>query len=235
MANTKSITAVLVAHNHADSILKVIAALIAAPEIARIIVVDNCSVDSTIELIERDFPSVEMIENPRNIGFGPAANSALGKVQTPYALVAEPSDPFVFSLHSDAAISGHHRHMLLSMEHLRPIGFFDPRIFMFYEYDDLCLRAEKAGHKVVKLPPPPDNSPLDYFHEQHRLWSQLYLLQKHQGIKKARQKALMLELIYSAMAAFHTLRFDRQKTDLYRGRLKGIFDFKESRAPQRVG
>lgn len=39
--------------------------------------------------------------------------------------------------------------MLLNMEHMRRIGFFDPWFFLFYEEEDLCLRVRKAGHAAV--------------------------------------------------------------------------------------
>ena len=39
--------------------------------------------------------------------------------------------------------------MLLNMELMRAVGFFDPWFFLYFEDDDLCLRARRAGHPLV--------------------------------------------------------------------------------------
>jgi GT2 family glycosyltransferase len=84
------ITAILVAYNSAGIIGQALHSLCGQPEIASVVVVDNCSTDDTCELIRRDFPDVKVIENPKNDGFGRANNRALKSVQTPYALLVNP-------------------------------------------------------------------------------------------------------------------------------------------------
>jgi N-acetylglucosaminyl-diphospho-decaprenol L-rhamnosyltransferase len=39
--------------------------------------------------------------------------------------------------------------LLLRMQAVRPIGFFDPWFFIYYEDEDLCLRARRAGLSLV--------------------------------------------------------------------------------------
>lgn len=39
--------------------------------------------------------------------------------------------------------------LLLNMDHLRKVGFFDPWIFLYMEDDDLCERVRRAGHSLV--------------------------------------------------------------------------------------
>jgi N-acetylglucosaminyl-diphospho-decaprenol L-rhamnosyltransferase len=39
--------------------------------------------------------------------------------------------------------------MLLNMRLMREVGFFDEWIFLYFEDDDLCLRARRAGHPLV--------------------------------------------------------------------------------------
>ncbi len=57
-------------------------------------VVDNASTDGTQELIERDFPWVRLIANPRNDGFAGGNNVALRQVDTPYvALLNQDARP----------------------------------------------------------------------------------------------------------------------------------------------
>jgi GT2 family glycosyltransferase len=86
----KPVTAILVAYNSAGVIAQALASLNGESAIEKIIVVDNCSVDDTCELIRRDFPAVELIENPKNDGFGRANNIGLNKTRTEFALLVNP-------------------------------------------------------------------------------------------------------------------------------------------------
>ena len=42
--------------------------------------------------------------------------------------------------------------MLLDRERMARVGFFDPRFFLYYEDEDLCLRAFKAREPILVLP-----------------------------------------------------------------------------------
>lgn len=42
--------------------------------------------------------------------------------------------------------------LLLNMELMRKVGFFDPNIFLYYEDDDLCMRVRAAGLSCVFIP-----------------------------------------------------------------------------------
>lgn len=42
--------------------------------------------------------------------------------------------------------------MLIHLQRMAPIGFFDPRFFLYYEDEDLCLRAFNAGAAIVVVP-----------------------------------------------------------------------------------
>lgn len=39
--------------------------------------------------------------------------------------------------------------MLLNLERMKNVGFFDPWFFLYCEDDDLCLRVRKAGHPII--------------------------------------------------------------------------------------
>lgn len=41
---------------------------------------------------------------------------------------------------------------LLNLRHFEDIGFFDPRYFLYYEDDDLCLRVFQAGKPLLLVP-----------------------------------------------------------------------------------
>jgi hypothetical protein len=56
----------------------------------RVWVVDNASGDGTAEIVQREFPEVELIASDRNVGFGAANNLVLGQTRSPFALVLNP-------------------------------------------------------------------------------------------------------------------------------------------------
>jgi GT2 family glycosyltransferase len=51
------------------------------------VVVDNASVDGSLELLARDFPEVRVVASPVNTGFAGGNNLALRAVTTPYAVL----------------------------------------------------------------------------------------------------------------------------------------------------
>ena len=57
---------------------------------AEIIVIDNHSSDGTAELIQSQYPSVQFISNPMNVGFGKANNQALKKAKGNFTLFLNP-------------------------------------------------------------------------------------------------------------------------------------------------
>jgi GT2 family glycosyltransferase len=90
-------TVVVVSYNGVDLVAPCLEAL-AAQDLPKgrmqVWVVDNASSDGTRELIERDFPWVRLIANPRNDGFAGGNNVALRQVDTPYvALLNQDARP----------------------------------------------------------------------------------------------------------------------------------------------
>ncbi len=56
----------------------------------KVIVVDNASCDNTVEFVKNNFPQIQLIELPKNIGYGRGNNVALRQVKTEFALVLNP-------------------------------------------------------------------------------------------------------------------------------------------------
>jgi N-acetylglucosaminyl-diphospho-decaprenol L-rhamnosyltransferase len=56
----------------------------------QVFVVDNASGDGTVEMVERDFPSVRLFPAEENLGFARANNVAIGAGQAPYVLALNP-------------------------------------------------------------------------------------------------------------------------------------------------
>lgn len=93
--------------------------------------------------------------------------------------------------------------MLLRMASLRQVGFFDPRIFLFYEDDDLCLRARQKGFATVVVADAwvvhagggSSRSPsLGWKRPWHAAWSRLHLEMKYHGERAARRHAQLMLL-----------------------------------------
>jgi GT2 family glycosyltransferase len=64
--------------------------VLGCPAVARVIVVDNASGDGTVEMVNDEFPDVELIANPRNVGFAAANNQAIGTGRSPVVLLLNP-------------------------------------------------------------------------------------------------------------------------------------------------
>lgn len=57
---------------------------------AEILVVDNASDDGSVELLQKNFPSVKLIANKENLGFAKANNQALAEAKGNYILLINP-------------------------------------------------------------------------------------------------------------------------------------------------
>ncbi len=64
--------------------------ILSCPEVARIVVVDNASADGTAEMVNDEFPGVELIANAENAGFAAANNQAIRAGRSPIVLLLNP-------------------------------------------------------------------------------------------------------------------------------------------------
>src|ERR1700692_376549 len=92
------VSVVVINYNTGYLLDRMFAALEAAKASFRIefIVVDNASTDNSIEILENRYPSVTLIRNPMNVGFGRANNQAIPHVRGRYILLLN-TDAFVAS------------------------------------------------------------------------------------------------------------------------------------------
>ena len=68
------IAVLIVTYNGEEYISDCIGSLLGHFSQDEIYIVDNCSSDDTIEILESSFPSINIIKNPENSGFGTACN-----------------------------------------------------------------------------------------------------------------------------------------------------------------
>lgn len=57
---------------------------------AQVILVDNASTDRTVEIARQTLPSVQVIQNPINMGYGTANNIGFEAITTPYGMILNP-------------------------------------------------------------------------------------------------------------------------------------------------
>lgn len=96
---SKPVGVVLVNWNSCDYTIRCIASLLAATKTPDImVVVDNASVDGSIEAIRNSFPQVHIIENPDNYGFTGANNIGIG-------FLLSRGVEFVWILNNDTIVS----------------------------------------------------------------------------------------------------------------------------------
>ena len=60
----------------------------------RVIVVDNASSDATLQIMQKDFPQVDLIKLDKNYGYGRGNNSGLKRANSDFVLVLNP-DAFI--------------------------------------------------------------------------------------------------------------------------------------------
>ena len=99
--------------------------------------------------------------------------------------------------------------MLLNMEVMKEVGFFDETFFLYYEDEDLCQRVFKHGKQIVLVPdieithlsrgsvkgPSPLKS--EFIRGYHHAQSKLVFESKHFGLldsRKLQRKTLLLAL-----------------------------------------
>ncbi|CAN5587614.1 glycosyltransferase family 2 protein [soil metagenome] len=84
------VEAVVVSYNVRDLLLRCVASL-RADGVERIVVVDNASSDGSADAV-RDVPGVEVLDLPRNVGFGAGVNRGVARTRSPYVAIVNPDE-----------------------------------------------------------------------------------------------------------------------------------------------
>ncbi len=97
---------------------------------------------------------------------------------------------------------------LLRMSAYREVGPFDPRLFLYYEDDDFCMRLRAAGFSLVLVPGAVVSHigggsvrpSAHYYWEKywHMAWSRLYIEEKYRG-RAARRRTANANLLRFAL------------------------------------
>jgi len=85
------ISVIIVSYNTADLIAACLESVFASQEVSlEVFVVDNASKDGSAEFVRGRFPTVHLIANDRNLGFGAANNQALRECTGRYVIFLNP-------------------------------------------------------------------------------------------------------------------------------------------------
>jgi N-acetylglucosaminyl-diphospho-decaprenol L-rhamnosyltransferase len=125
--------------------------------------------------------------------------------------------------------------MLLRMACFKKIGFFDPEIFLFYEDDDICIKASAAGHSLVLTPDAkithlmgrssPPSLKYVYLKNWHMMWSRLYLEKKYKGAFCAKSLAMQLFYLSAGKVLVYLVIFNTDKVAKYLSKAMGAGAF----------
>ena len=115
-----TIFCIVVTYNASKWIEKCFGSLCSSAVPLQIIAIDNASTDNTVILIKQKFPSIDVIEAGKNLGFGQANNIGLRKA------VKQNAD-YVFLLNQDAWIKEHTIKKLVEASKINPeFGIISP-------------------------------------------------------------------------------------------------------------
>ena len=85
-----SFTILIVTYNSASEISNLLDDLhLYAPD-GKIIVIDNASRDKTVDVVQKHFPQVQLIQNSTNVGYAKAVNQGFELCNTDYVLLLNP-------------------------------------------------------------------------------------------------------------------------------------------------
>jgi N-acetylglucosaminyl-diphospho-decaprenol L-rhamnosyltransferase len=146
-AASPDVSVIIVGHNSEHLLPRTLTALQAGCGRLRVqvIVVDNASRDRSAELLKRDFPNVELIENATNLGFGRANNQAMSRTRGRYILLLNP-DAFVSADTLSKTVGfmdAHPRSGVLGVKLLDENGYLQPSAFRFPTPWNLFLNASR--------------------------------------------------------------------------------------------
>ena len=81
------VSVIILNWNGAEMLRKFLPSVVQYSPEATVIVADNGSTDNSLEVMEKEFPDVEVMAFDSNYGFAEGYNKALAKIETPYTLL----------------------------------------------------------------------------------------------------------------------------------------------------
>ncbi len=130
-------------YNSGDILQDCLLSVLRSTVSSEIIVVDNCSIDHSLDVIEeyRIFSSVKLIRNPRNLGFSAAVNKGAKSSVGEYLLILNP----------DCVVSPHAlNHMALHLQQNSEAGVVGGLVFDFWGVEQAgCRRNDPSLRRSI--------------------------------------------------------------------------------------
>ena len=132
--------------------------------------------------------------------------------------------------------------MLLNIKKIKKVlkkknfKFFDEKIFLYLENDDLCKNLIKKNEKIYIIPKSKINhlggksvenryyKEINYSRNWHWIWSKFYYNKKHYGFIFAFLDGLPIALSSFIKVLFYTIVFNNYKRKIYFLRLMGFLN-----------
>jgi len=162
----RDVTFVIVTHNHAEYIEECLRSCTQSLEFVdgEIIVVDNCSTDGTIELINKFENQVTIIHNTVRTGFSANNNQAIRRAQGEYVFILNPDTSFDPHVVKD---------LIESAKTIKNLGLLAPQlVYPNGNIQPSCRRFPTLGSFLVR------RTPLRLFYKHSKL-NEKHLMYDH--------------------------------------------------------
>ena len=113
---------VIVTYNSESTIVSCLKSILESTVDTKVTVVDNNSKDRTVSVIKKNTPSVILIENKSNLGFGSAMNLGVKEIEGRYFFLLNPDTKI---------IRGALANMITYMENHPDVGILGPKLIHF--------------------------------------------------------------------------------------------------------
>lgn len=135
--STESVAIVILNYNTRKHLQQFLPSVLKYSDGARVVVADNGSPDDSLEVLEKEFPTVEILDMKRNFGFAQGYNEALKSVE---------ADIYVI-LNSDVEVTENWLEPVLSAMRQQPeIAVAQPKILQWQpDWQGKAVRFEHAG------------------------------------------------------------------------------------------
>lgn len=161
-----------------------------------IIVIDNRSLDGTINYIKENFPSVLCIENDKNYGYGKAVNIGLNYVKTNYVLITNPDTIFSNSFFLDLENAAK-RYPIFSILSPSFFNYKEIKNFNGISFSSNQILSKPNSDYKATIPGPCFLANLNFFNDK-KIWDdQIFLyFEDHDLVRRLKDKKIPIITLF---------------------------------------
>lgn len=107
------------------------------PQLCEIVVADNCSTDDSVEFIQKNYPNIRIVQNPRNGGYAGGYNDALKQISAEYYVL----------LNQDIEVTdGWVEKVIAEMEKDKTIAAAQPKLLSYQQRNEFEYAGAAGGY-----------------------------------------------------------------------------------------